>query len=69
MPCGPVQQRETSHADPQVVAERLVGQVAQPGLGEIDLLAPFVRVGGERAPPCRGPALGADTEAVLAELA
>ncbi len=69
MPCGRVQQRETIHADPQVIAEQLVGRVAQPGLGELDLLAPFVRVGGERTCACRGPALGADTDAVLGELA
>ncbi len=47
-----VQQRETIYADPQVAAERLIGQIAQPGLGDIDLLAPFVRVGGE-APGAR----------------
>ena len=41
----------------------------QPGLGEVDLLAPFVRVGGERAVAAAAPALGADTDAVLAELA
>ena len=69
VPCGAVQQRETTYADPQVVAERLVGRVAQPGVGEIGLLAPFVRAGGQARPPSAAPALGADTEAVLAELA
>ena len=70
VPCGPVQQRESIHADPQVAAERLVGHTLQPGLGEIDLLAPFVRVGGEaHAAPAAAPALGADTDAVLGELA
>jgi crotonobetainyl-CoA:carnitine CoA-transferase CaiB-like acyl-CoA transferase len=68
VPCGAVQQRETTYADPQVVAERLVGRVAQPGLGDIGLLAPFVRAGGQARPPSAAPALGADTEAVLAEL-
>ncbi|MGH3126400.1 MAG: CaiB/BaiF CoA transferase family protein [Gaiellaceae bacterium] len=68
VPCARVQQREGVHADPQVVAESLVGRVAQPGLGEIDLLAPFVRAGGQRPAPRAAPALGADTEAVLAEL-
>ena len=69
VPCGPVQQRETIHADPQVIAEQLVGRVAQPGLGELDLLAPFVRVGGDARAPAAAPALGADTDAVLGELA
>ena len=69
MPCALVQQREGVHADPQVVAERLVGRVDQPGLGEIDLLAPFVRIGGQAPAPTAAPALGADTDAVLAELA
>lgn len=69
VPCARVQQREGVHADPQVVAERLVGRVTQPGVGEIDLLGPFVRAGGERPAPRAAPALGADTEAVLAELA
>ena len=69
VPCGRVQQRETMYADPQVVAERLVGQVSQPGLGDVRLLAPFVRAGGDAPPPSAAPTLGADTEAVLAELA
>jgi crotonobetainyl-CoA:carnitine CoA-transferase CaiB-like acyl-CoA transferase len=69
VPCARVQQREGVRADPQVVAEGLVGHIVQPGLGEIDLLAPFVRVGGTRPAPRAAPALGADTEAVLAELA
>jgi crotonobetainyl-CoA:carnitine CoA-transferase CaiB-like acyl-CoA transferase len=68
VPCGRVQQRQTIHADPQVIAERLVGHVAQPGLGEIDLLAPFVRVGGEVRAPAAAPALGAHTDAVLGDL-
>jgi crotonobetainyl-CoA:carnitine CoA-transferase CaiB-like acyl-CoA transferase len=69
VPCARVQQREGVHADPQVVAEQLVGRVTQPGLGQIDLLGPFVRAGGKRPAPRAAPALGADTEAVLAELA
>jgi crotonobetainyl-CoA:carnitine CoA-transferase CaiB-like acyl-CoA transferase len=68
VPCGPVQRREAIASDPQVVAEGLVGRVSQPGLGEIDLLSPFVRVGGEPHDPTAAPALGADTESVLAEL-
>jgi crotonobetainyl-CoA:carnitine CoA-transferase CaiB-like acyl-CoA transferase len=69
VPCARVQQREGVYADPQVVAERLVRRVDQPGLGEIELLAPFVRIGGKAPEPTAAPALGADTDAVLAELA
>jgi crotonobetainyl-CoA:carnitine CoA-transferase CaiB-like acyl-CoA transferase len=68
VPCGRVQQRESVYADPQVVAERLVGRVTQPGVGPIDLLAPFVRVGGNARRLSAAPALGADTDAVLTEL-
>ena len=68
VPCGRVQQRETVHADPQVVAEGLIAGVEQDGLGAIRLLAPFLRVGGATAEAAPAPALGADTEAVLAEL-
>lgn len=42
--------------------------VAKPGLGGVDLLAPFVRVGDERRAAAAAPSLGADTDAVLAEL-
>ena len=69
VPCGPVQQREAIASDTQVVAEGLVGRVSQPGIGEIDLLAPFVRVGSESRAAAAAPVLGADTESVLAELA
>jgi crotonobetainyl-CoA:carnitine CoA-transferase CaiB-like acyl-CoA transferase len=69
VPSTCVQQREGVRSDPQVVAEGLVGGVTQPGLGEIDLLAPFIRAGGQAMRPSAAPALGADTEAVLAELA
>jgi crotonobetainyl-CoA:carnitine CoA-transferase CaiB-like acyl-CoA transferase len=65
VPCGLVQRREAIHSDPQVIAERLVGQ---PGLGAVRLLAPFVRVGGDVRAASAAPELGADTADVLAEL-
>jgi crotonobetainyl-CoA:carnitine CoA-transferase CaiB-like acyl-CoA transferase len=68
VPCGRVQQRETAYADPQVVAERLVGQIDQEGLGRVRLLAPFIRVGGEARSTSPAPALGAHTVAVFEEL-
>jgi len=69
VPCGRVQQRESVHADPQVVAEGLIADVDQEGLGPVRLLAPFLRVGGRSADAAPAPSLGADTDAVLAELA
>ncbi len=68
VPCGLVQTREGVDTDPQVVAAGLVGQVDQPGLGDVRLLAPFVRLGAATPGPAPAPALGADTEAVLGEL-
>lgn len=69
VPCGPVQRREAVPDDPQVVADGLVGEIHQPGLGAVRLLAPFVAVGGKRGLVAAAPELGADTDAVLAELA
>ena len=69
VPCGPVHVRESVHADPQVAAAGLVGEVEQPGLGPVRLLGPFVRVGRAASAPSPAPVLGADTEAVLRELA
>ena len=68
VPSGPVQQRETVYADPQVGAEALIAEVEQEGLGAVRLLAPFVRVGGHAGVAAPAPSLGADTDAVLAEL-
>lgn len=68
VPSGLVQQRESVYADPQVVAEELIAEVEQDGLGWVRLLAPFVRVGGRAAETAPAPALGADTDTVLAEL-
>lgn len=68
VPCGVVQSRETVYADPQVQAVGLVGDVEQPGLGSVRLLAPFIRVGDEARAVAAAPELGADTEAVLRAL-
>jgi crotonobetainyl-CoA:carnitine CoA-transferase CaiB-like acyl-CoA transferase len=62
-----VQQRETVYADPQVVAEGLVGRIDQQGLGSLQLLAPFILVGGEVRGASSAPSLGAHTDAVLEE--
>jgi crotonobetainyl-CoA:carnitine CoA-transferase CaiB-like acyl-CoA transferase len=68
VPCGVVQSRETVYADPQVKAVGLIGDVRQPGLGNVRLLAPFIRVGDEARAAAAAPELGADTEAVLGAL-
>ena len=68
VPCGLVQRREDVHADPQVAAEQLVGEIDQPGLGVVRLLAPFVRVRGEQRAASPAPGLGADRDDILAEL-
>jgi crotonobetainyl-CoA:carnitine CoA-transferase CaiB-like acyl-CoA transferase len=58
VPASPVLVRESVHADTQVTASGLLGEVEQPGLGRVRML------GSEPAP-----LLGADTDAVLGELA
>ena len=69
VPSGPVLARETVHADPQVRANGLLQSVAQPGLGQITMLGAIFRVGGaDPAATSPAPALGADTDAVLAEV-
>ncbi len=69
VPCGPVHMRESVHADPQVAAAGLVGEVEQPGLGPVRLLGSYVRVGSDATALLPAPVLGADTDAVLRELA
>ena len=69
VPCGPVLARESVHADPQIRANGLVGEVEQPGLGPVTMLGPVFRVDGiDAAPSAPAPLLGADTEAVLCEV-
>jgi len=69
VPCGPVFARETVHADPQARANLLLQEVAQDGLGLVTMLGRIFRFGDEASGAVGpAPALGADTEAVLAEL-
>jgi crotonobetainyl-CoA:carnitine CoA-transferase CaiB-like acyl-CoA transferase len=61
--------RETVHADPQARANGLVQEVEQPGLGSVTMLGAVFRIGDVDPPGTRpAPVLGADTEAVLAEV-
>ena len=69
VPAGPVLARETLPADAQIRANGLLHDVVQPGLGTLTMLGGVFRVGGADAAATRpAPALGADTEAVLAEV-
>jgi crotonobetainyl-CoA:carnitine CoA-transferase CaiB-like acyl-CoA transferase len=65
VPCGPVLLRESVHADEQVLASGLLTEVEQPGLGQVRMLRSLV---GQGRPARAAPELGADTDAVLAEL-
>jgi crotonobetainyl-CoA:carnitine CoA-transferase CaiB-like acyl-CoA transferase len=68
VPAGPVLARETVHADAQVRANGLLQDVEQPGLGQVTMLGAVFRLdSAEPAATRPAPALGADTEAVLAE--
>jgi crotonobetainyl-CoA:carnitine CoA-transferase CaiB-like acyl-CoA transferase len=69
VPASPVLVRESVAADEQVQASELVAEVAQPGLGRVRLLRSLVGEAASAPAPAPAPALGADTEAVLAELA
>jgi crotonobetainyl-CoA:carnitine CoA-transferase CaiB-like acyl-CoA transferase len=66
VPASPVLVRESVHADEQVVAAGLVAEVDQPGLGSVRMLRSLVGGAGPSEP---APLLGADTEAVLGEVA
>ena len=69
VPAGPVLSRETVHADEQARANGLIQDLEQPGLGPLTMLGRVFRIDGEDRGPTRpAPALGADTDAVLAEV-
>ena len=69
VPAGPVFTRESVHGDVQARANGLLQVVEQPGLGATTLLGSVFRLDGA-APATTPPAprLGADTDAVLAEV-
>jgi crotonobetainyl-CoA:carnitine CoA-transferase CaiB-like acyl-CoA transferase len=69
VPASPVLVRETVARDDQVVASELIGEVEQGGLGRVCMLGSPLRLGPEPARSVQAaPALGADTDEVLAEL-
>ena len=69
VPSGPVLARETVNADPQVRANGFLAGVDQPGLGAVTMLGRLFQIGdGKQDVVGSAPVLGADTEAVFAEL-
>ncbi len=69
VPAGPVLARESVHADEQARANGLLQDVEQPGLGQMTMLGGVFRFDGEDPPATQpAPSLGADTDAVLAEV-
>jgi crotonobetainyl-CoA:carnitine CoA-transferase CaiB-like acyl-CoA transferase len=66
VPASPVLVRESVHADEQIAAAGLVAGVEQPGLGRVHMLGSLV---GRDSTAEAAPLLGADTDAVLGELA
>ncbi len=69
VPAGPVLARESVHADDQVRANGLLQDVLQPGLGTLTMLGGVFRFDGADPEATRpAPSLGADTDAVLAEV-
>jgi crotonobetainyl-CoA:carnitine CoA-transferase CaiB-like acyl-CoA transferase len=69
VPCAPVLRREQVLNDPQVVHNRLIETIEQPGLGRIRQSRPAARFEGTPA-EIQGPAprLGEHTEQILAEI-
>ena len=69
VPSGPVFTRESVQGDVQARANGLLQDVEQPGLGTTTMLGGVFRLDGAEPAAARpAPALGADTDAVLAEV-
>ena len=69
VPCGEVNPVDRVHADPQVVANRLVQELEDERYGRVRLPGPVVRFGPGRAPLAGlAPSLGEHGPAVLTEL-
>ncbi len=70
VPAGPVQARERVDRDPQIVANGFLAEIEQPGIGMVTMLGRLfgIQSGDAGAAVGPAPALGADTESVLAEI-
>src|SRR5690606_40487614 len=67
VPCAPVNTVSQALEDPQVLAREMILEVEHPAWGTLREAASPYKVGAEREHQ-PGPALGADTDAILAEL-
>ena len=68
VPSGPVQARERVHRDPQIGENGFLAEIEQPELGPVVMLGRLFGIQSGGAPLGPAPALGADTESVLAEV-
>lgn len=69
VPVAPVNDLATALRDEQVEAAGLIVSMHHPEFGELKQIAGPVRPSASPPPPTAGPALGADTDSVLQELA
>ena len=69
VPCGPVNDIRAALTDPQAIARDVVQVVEHPDLGTVRHIATAVRLSAGARPPQAAPLQGADTAAVLADLA
>ncbi len=69
VPVAPVNDLATALHDEQVAATDLIVTLQHPEFGELRQIAGPVRPSSTPPPPAAGPSLGADTEAVLTDLA
>ncbi len=68
VPVSPVNSLGQALDDPRVTASGMVDSVDHPVEGPMRVLANPIRIDGERLPNRAAPALGADTDALLAEI-
>lgn len=68
VPCAPVNTVEQALQDEQVRARKMVLEVEHPEFGPLKQTATAIKMNGETRPDRHGPAMGADTDAVLHDL-
>jgi crotonobetainyl-CoA:carnitine CoA-transferase CaiB-like acyl-CoA transferase len=68
VPIAPVYTLDQALDNPWLTTTKMRDKVAHPDNPELDILANPIRIDGKRLPNRAGPLLGADSEAILAEL-
>jgi len=68
MPVAPVHTLDQALDDDFVAATGMVARIAHPDRADLRVLASPIRIDGERPPVRAAPLLGADTDAILAEI-